>query len=161
KDDTEPKTEDKKAPPTESAKKPEAEKEVEGTAEAQEAKETAAPPPQPQTEQQAEPADAKRKPDGEQPQVAERKHDSAQPQVKGEEQQPESVREGAAAAPAVRRMARELGININEVTGTGPDGRISEADIRNHARSIILNATLQPADVQRDIAALPDFTRWG
>src|SRR5205823_8267735 len=77
------------------------------------------------------------------------------------EQQPQPAGEVAPAAPAVRRMARELGININEVTGTGPDGRISEADVRNHARSIILNATLQSAAVQRDTSELPDFTRWG
>src|SRR5205823_11908634 len=77
------------------------------------------------------------------------------------EQQPQPAGEVAPAAPAVRRMARELGININEVTGTGPDSRISEADVRNHARSIILNATLPSAAVQRDITELPDFTRWG
>jgi len=46
-----------------------------------------------------------------------------------------------AAAPALRRMARELGVNINSVKGTGNDGRITEDDIRNHARSIILNAS--------------------
>ncbi len=34
------------------------------------------------------------------------------------------------ASPTVRRLARELGIDINTVTGTGPGGRISEADLR-------------------------------
>ena len=73
----------------------------------------------------------------------------------------EAAREAVPAAPSVRRMARELGIDINEVTGTGPDGRISEDDVRNYARSIILNATARKSAVQPESAALPDFARWG
>ena len=34
------------------------------------------------------------------------------------------------ASPSVRRLARELGIDITKVTGTGPGGRISESDLR-------------------------------
>ena len=34
------------------------------------------------------------------------------------------------ASPSVRRLARELGIDINKVRGTGPGGRISEADLK-------------------------------
>ena len=37
------------------------------------------------------------------------------------------------ATPAVRRIARELGINIDLVTGTGPDGKTSEEDVRSFA----------------------------
>lgn len=33
------------------------------------------------------------------------------------------------AAPSVRRIAREMDVNIREVTGSGPDGRISVGDI--------------------------------
>ena len=36
----------------------------------------------------------------------------------------------APASPTVRRLARELGIDINTVKGTGPGGRISEEDLR-------------------------------
>lgn len=36
------------------------------------------------------------------------------------------------ASPSVRRIARELDVNINQVKGTGPGGRISEEDVRNH-----------------------------
>ncbi len=35
------------------------------------------------------------------------------------------------ASPSARRLARELGVDINLVEGTGPGGRISEEDIRN------------------------------
>jgi pyruvate dehydrogenase E2 component (dihydrolipoamide acetyltransferase) len=58
-------------------------------------------------------------------------------------------------------MARELGVNINEVNGTGPGGRISEDDVRNYARSIILNATGPRPSTQPTAAPLPDFSRWG
>ena len=34
------------------------------------------------------------------------------------------------AAPAVRRLARELGVDLASVRGTGPSGRITEADVR-------------------------------
>jgi 2-oxoglutarate dehydrogenase complex dihydrolipoamide succinyltransferase (E2) component len=34
------------------------------------------------------------------------------------------------AAPAVRRLAKELGVNLASARGTGPGGRITEADVR-------------------------------
>lgn len=36
----------------------------------------------------------------------------------------------AYASPSVRRIARELGIDIAQVAGTGPNGRITEQDVR-------------------------------
>ena len=38
------------------------------------------------------------------------------------------------AAPAVRRLARELGVDLGSVRGTGPAGRILEADVRGAGR---------------------------
>ncbi|RJP30704.1 MAG: 2-oxo acid dehydrogenase subunit E2 [Phycisphaerales bacterium] len=37
------------------------------------------------------------------------------------------------AAPAVRKLARELGIDINEVSGSGPGGRVTREDVEAHA----------------------------
>ena len=39
----------------------------------------------------------------------------------------------ARATPPVRKRAKELGIDIGTVTGTGPDGRITEADVQRAA----------------------------
>ncbi|MBS3054857.1 MAG: 2-oxo acid dehydrogenase subunit E2 [Candidatus Aenigmarchaeota archaeon] len=38
---------------------------------------------------------------------------------------------GKPVLPVVRRLAKELGVNIEEITGTGKDGRITENDVRN------------------------------
>ncbi|MFB6236110.1 MAG: dihydrolipoamide acetyltransferase family protein [Halopenitus sp.] len=39
------------------------------------------------------------------------------------------------APPSARRVARELGVDISEVEGSGPGGRVTEADVREHAES--------------------------
>jgi pyruvate dehydrogenase E2 component (dihydrolipoamide acetyltransferase) len=41
------------------------------------------------------------------------------------------------AAPSVRRFARELGIDIAHVPGTGPGGRIGQEDVKQHVKSIV------------------------
>jgi pyruvate dehydrogenase E2 component (dihydrolipoyllysine-residue acetyltransferase) len=66
----------------------------------------------------------------------------------------------APAAPSVRRMARELGIDIGDVPGSGPGGRISIDDVTAHARQVMSGAG-QPAGGAVPTVALPDFTRWG
>ncbi|MGB9867495.1 MAG: dihydrolipoamide acetyltransferase family protein [Bacillota bacterium] len=42
---------------------------------------------------------------------------------------PTTVRE-VKASPAVRRLAKELGVDLSTVIGTGPDGRITEGDVK-------------------------------
>jgi pyruvate dehydrogenase E2 component (dihydrolipoyllysine-residue acetyltransferase) len=39
--------------------------------------------------------------------------------------------EKARATPLVRRLAQELGVDLESLTGTGPQGRITEDDVRN------------------------------
>jgi pyruvate dehydrogenase E2 component (dihydrolipoamide acetyltransferase) len=66
----------------------------------------------------------------------------------------------APASPAIRRLARELGIDINKVSGTGPEGRIDEQDVKNYAKEIISRAGgTRPAG--ETFTALPDFAKWG
>jgi pyruvate dehydrogenase E2 component (dihydrolipoamide acetyltransferase) len=62
----------------------------------------------------------------------------------------------------VRRLAREIGVEIDEVTGSGPHGRISEDDVKAHARSRLDGAGASGPGTRRSAAIpLPDFTRWG
>jgi pyruvate dehydrogenase E2 component (dihydrolipoamide acetyltransferase) len=60
-------------------------------------------------------------------------------------------------------MARELGVDINQVAGSGPNGRISIDDVKAHAKRIVTEVTSVAAGVGPAFAAepLPDFTRWG
>jgi pyruvate dehydrogenase E2 component (dihydrolipoamide acetyltransferase) len=60
------------------------------------------------------------------------------------------------AAPSVRRYARELGVDIASVPGTGPGGRIGQDDVRDHVK-----ATLSGALPSAGAVELPDFSKWG
>jgi pyruvate dehydrogenase E2 component (dihydrolipoamide acetyltransferase) len=64
----------------------------------------------------------------------------------------------APAAPSVRRMAREIGVDINEVPGTGTAGRISIDDVKAHAKRLVAGSRSGGAAAG---VALPDFSRWG
>lgn len=62
------------------------------------------------------------------------------------------------ASPAVRRFAREVGVEVSEVSGSGPRGRISVEDVKNFLKT----ARSQPAAPRAGTApALPDFSRFG
>jgi pyruvate dehydrogenase E2 component (dihydrolipoyllysine-residue acetyltransferase) len=70
----------------------------------------------------------------------------------------------APASPAVRRLAREIGVNINEVEGAGPGGRITQEDVKEHARRILSSvgaAGGAGAALVRPARQLPDFQKWG
>lgn len=121
----------------------------------------AAPPAKAKAEAPQETAPPEKKPEAKQeakPKPKEKPEEKAEKEPE-QEQEVEPAQEGSAAAPSLRRMARELGIDINAVQGTGGDGRITEDDVRNHARSIILNASGKHAVVAP--THLPDFSHWG
>ena len=65
-----------------------------------------------------------------------------------------------AAAPSVRRLARELGVELGSVPGTGPRGRILEKDVKAHAKAIIRSVSSAETAVPAE-PDLPDFSRWG
>jgi pyruvate dehydrogenase E2 component (dihydrolipoamide acetyltransferase) len=65
-----------------------------------------------------------------------------------------------AAAPSVRRYARELGVDISAVHGTGPGGRIGQDDVTQYVKSV-LGAGPSLAGVPARTMPLPDFRKWG
>ena len=64
------------------------------------------------------------------------------------------------AAPSVRRLAREMGIDIAQIGGSGILGRISADDVRRFAEAVPTpqGTTAAPATPKFD---LPDFSKWG
>ena len=54
--------------------------------------------------------------------------------------EPETPSGRTFAPPSARRLARELGVDIGDVDGSAPGGRISEADVRAHAEGDAVGA---------------------
>jgi pyruvate dehydrogenase E2 component (dihydrolipoamide acetyltransferase) len=91
------------------------------------------------------------------------------------------LRRPVPAAPATRRLARELGVDINLVPPTGPAGRVTVEDVHRFVESgaapavpgeiaeeeVAARATAEYAAHAAsaipflDIDPLPDFTQWG
>jgi pyruvate dehydrogenase E2 component (dihydrolipoamide acetyltransferase) len=74
---------------------------------------------------------------------------------------PEVAREAAPAAPSVRRLARELGVDINQVPGSGPAGRISDEDVKAYAKRLITEGAAARPTAAPAAVPLPDFSKWG
>lgn len=75
----------------------------------------------------------------------------------------------APAAPSVRRLAREIGVDITQVPGTGPGGRITQDDVKEFSKRVMNSigssgqAAAASGVARAGIAAraLPDFTKFG
>ena len=73
---------------------------------------------------------------------------------------PTSISSGAPsgpAAPSVRKFAREIGVDISLVRGSGGDGRISIEDVKAYARA----KAASPSGGGAAPAVLPDLAKWG
>ena len=72
------------------------------------------------------------------------------------------------AAPSTRRLARELGVDINNLKGTGPGGRVLPDDVKMSVDGdvVVLTPETNAASVASaipflDIEALPDYSLQG
>jgi len=72
---------------------------------------------------------------------------------------PEGPRKLVPAAPTVRRFAREVGVDITQVSGSGPGGRISIDDIKAFAARVIGRMTASPVGAASP--ELPDLSAFG
>jgi pyruvate dehydrogenase E2 component (dihydrolipoamide acetyltransferase) len=67
----------------------------------------------------------------------------------------------APASPSVRRLARELGADINDVSGSGPGGRITAENVKAHVKKIVRSSDKQERPSAQPEKELPDFSKWG
>ena len=74
------------------------------------------------------------------------------------------------ASPSVRKFARELGVNLATVQGTGPKGRITPDDVRNFVKAAVAGVGSSSAGAAKggsgvglDLLPWPkvDFTKFG
>jgi pyruvate dehydrogenase E2 component (dihydrolipoamide acetyltransferase) len=66
-----------------------------------------------------------------------------------------------AASPSIRRLAREKGVDIYAIKGSGIGGRITENDIANFGKTEAPASAPAPAGTGITMAPLPDFSKWG
>lgn len=69
----------------------------------------------------------------------------------------------AHASPSVRRFARELGVVLTSVTGTGPKGRIRKEDVQNYVKQVLTQPAVSPAQSGSAIPPVPtvNFEQFG
>ena len=65
-----------------------------------------------------------------------------------------------AASPAVRRLAREIGVDVTQVKATGPNDRVMEEDVKAYAKKQLQSKTSGTGAVADDYE-LPDFSKLG
>ena len=64
------------------------------------------------------------------------------------------------ASPSIRKFARELGVDLARVKGTGPKGRITHADVQNHIKAVMSGAGSSSAQAARSGGAGLDLLPW-
>jgi pyruvate dehydrogenase E2 component (dihydrolipoamide acetyltransferase) len=69
----------------------------------------------------------------------------------------------AHASPAIRQFARELGVDVSKVIGTGRKGRITKEDVQNHVKRVIADQanSTSAGGIQLPPMQEIDFSKWG
>ncbi len=84
----------------------------------------------------------------------------AQTQVSAAEPSPQPTH----ASPMVRRLAREMGVNLERISATGPKGRITQEDLTQHVQSR-LSSNASASGTESGLGLIPDphvdFAKFG
>jgi len=75
----------------------------------------------------------------------------------------DSNKEAVYAGPAVRKLARQLGVNLNEVEASGPRGRLTKDDVRLFVKNLVQHASKTAGTSVTGIPPIPDvdFAKFG
>ncbi len=68
----------------------------------------------------------------------------------------------AYASPSVRKFARELGVNLGSVSGSGRKGRVTQEDVKAFVKNVMIHGGAATAG-GLEVAPMPeiDFGQWG
>jgi pyruvate dehydrogenase E2 component (dihydrolipoamide acetyltransferase) len=138
------KREKKEEPPEKEAKKPAKPKKEQAQTEkaaSAKAEETETAPPQKDVEAGVSPASESREKRAEPERPARRPLQESEARVK--------------ASPVARRIAAELGVDLGSVKGTGPEGRVTETDVRAAAKAVAAVADRGQTQPPRPAAPKP------
>ncbi len=71
----------------------------------------------------------------------------------------------AYATPSIRKFARELGVDLSKVTGTGRKGRITQEDVKAYVKDMLNFSHTHPSGISSGAGIPPmpdiDFSQWG
>lgn len=67
------------------------------------------------------------------------------------------------ASPSIRRFARELGVDLSTVSGSGRKGRVTQDDVKKFVKNALANPAASPGATGTGIAPVPaqDFSKFG
>ena len=76
---------------------------------------------------------------------------------------PADDRAPAPAGPATRRLARQLGVDLHDVSGSAAGGRITQEDVKSHVKRVMEGGGAASGGGGGGYAPppLPDFSKWG
>ena len=147
---------------SESESEPESESESESEPESESESESES---EPESESESEPeSESESEPEPEaEPEPEPESESELEPEPEAEpEPEPESdsALQSRAASPSVRRLARELGVRVEEVAATGADGRVTAEDVKSHVRHLLGKGGDRSREPE-PAPALPDFAAFG
>lgn len=144
--------------------------------EADPSKEEAKPAEKPKPKEPEKPAEEKKEEPKQEKKEEAAAEEPSSPEPAEEAQEPEPVKPAAEepgdrkaqvsadavpAAPSVRQLARELGVDITRIKGSGPGGRLSADDVKQYAKGIISGKPAASQAAPVEARPLPDFSKWG
>lgn len=106
-------------------------------------------------------ADEKEEPKKEAETVQEPKQIASKPEAVSEptkSEEPTQTADLISAGPAVRRLARDLGVHLHEVFGSGRKSRITIEDVQAYVKKRLNTPSSQPANYEMPII---DFSKFG
>lgn len=95
--------------------------------------------------------------------AAKKPAEPSRPPVRMEEMAERDAGTKPHAGPAVRRFARELGVDLSRVTGTGPKQRILKEDVQSYVKQVMAGERGGTAGAGLDLLPWPqvDFAKFG